>query len=117
MASLAYAPNNSHSQSVDDVTFYLCSFNTAAMYGHDWRNSRTVKKSPTSISYAIIDKQVLHDHEASFTRERRISHDLWPSRSSIQRSGWLSPALTPGDQSKFAAMTIKSGADFVTVKH
>lgn len=116
MASLAYAPNNSDSQTVDDVTFYLCSFYTVAMYGHDWRNSRTVKGSPKSVSFAIIDEHVLHDREDSFSKERKMSHDLWPSRTSIQRSGWLSPAFKTGEEKRFAATTIKYQADFGIVR-
>ena len=116
MASLAYAPTTSDSQTVDDITFYLCSFYTSAMYSHNWRNSRTLRGLQKSVSFAIIDELVLHDREDLFTKERKMSHALWPSRTSIERSGWLSPAQKAGEEQRFAARVLESQADLGTVR-
>lgn len=111
MASLAYAPNTSDSRTVDDITFYLCSFHTSAMYSHNWRNSRTLRGLQKSVSFAIIEEHVLHDTDDSFSKERKMTHALWPSRTSIERSGWLSPAQRTGVEQRFAARVLKSQVD------
>ena len=116
MASLAYAPTTSDSQTVDDITFYLCSFYTSAMYSHNWRNSRTLRGLQKSVSFAIIDELVLHDREDLFTKERKMSHALWPSRTSIERSGWLSPAQKADEETRFGARVLESQADLETVR-
>ncbi|KAE9363328.1 HET-domain-containing protein [Stipitochalara longipes BDJ] len=116
MASLAYAPNTSDSMTVDDITFYLCSFYTSAMYSHNWRNSRTIRGLQKSVSFAIIDEHVFHDRDDSFTKERKMSHALWPSRTSIERSGWLSPVQKAREERGFAALTLKSQTDMDSVK-
>jgi len=116
MASLAYAPNTSDSQTVDDITFYLCSYHTSAMYSHNWRNSRTLRGLQKSISYAVIDEHVLHDTDDSFSKERKMSHALWPSRTSVERSGWLSPAQGTLPERRFEAMVLKSQVDLNSVR-
>lgn len=117
MASLAYAPTTSDSMTVDDITFYLCSFYTSAMYSHNWRNSRTLRGLEPSVSFAIIDEHVFHDTNESFSKERKMAHALWPSRTSIERSGWLSPVRKTGQEGRFAAMALEAKADLEVVKN
>ncbi|CZR63805.1 uncharacterized protein PAC_13702 [Phialocephala subalpina] len=95
MASLAYAPNTSDSRTVDDITFYLCSFHTSAML------AITGETPEPSVDY----------RNDSFSKERKMTHALWPSRTSIERSGWLSPAQRTGEEQRFAARVLKSQAD------
>jgi len=116
MASRAYAPVSSGSQSIDDVKFYLCAFYTSAMYGHNWRKSRTLPGLLESVSFAIVDEQVLHDRDDSFTKERKMFHNLWESRTAIQRSGWISPAQGTAAEKRFSAAIIKQEADFDVIK-
>ncbi|KUJ11529.1 HET-domain-containing protein, partial [Mollisia scopiformis] len=40
-----------------------------------------------------------------------MSHALWPSRTSIERSGWLSPVQRIGEYKSFAAIVLKPQAE------
>ncbi|KAF8862670.1 HET-domain-containing protein, partial [Acephala macrosclerotiorum] len=45
-----------------------------------------------------------------------MSHALWSSRTSIERSGWLSPAQRTGEERSFVARVLKSQSDLETVR-
>jgi hypothetical protein len=87
------------------------------MYGSKWRNSRKIYNVQDSTSFAIMDDNSLRDREAYFTKERKLSNDLWISRTAIQKSGWLTPVNNPDSVShRFAANLLDSKVDFGTVK-
>jgi len=100
-----------------NTVFRLCSFYTSAMYGSKWRNSRKIYNVQDSTSFAIMDDNSLRDRETYFTKERKLSNDLWISRTAIQKSGWLTPVNNPDSVShRFAANLLDSKVDFGTVK-
>ena len=99
------------------TVFRLCSFYTSAMYGYKWRNTRSLYNVLDSTSFAVIDEHSLHDRETYFTKERKLSNDLWVSRTVIQRSGWLTPVNNPESVShRFAANLLGAEVDFGIVK-
>jgi hypothetical protein len=115
-SSMASLTQQGDSQNLDTV-FHLCSFYTSAMYGHKWRKTRTLYNVLDSTSYAIVDSESLHDRENWFAKERKMSNNLWVSRTAIQRSGWLTPAKVSETVShRFAANLLKAHVDFGILK-
>ena len=65
----------------------------------------------------MIDEHSLHDKEKWFAKERKLSNDLWVSRTAIQRSGWLTPVNdTESVSHRFAANLLGREVDFGIVK-
>ena len=115
-SSMASLTQQGGSQNLNTI-FHLCSFYTSAMYGHKWRHTRSLYNVLDSTSFAIIDEHALNDKEKWFGKERKLSNDLWVSRTAIQRSGWLTPANVSKKVShRFAANLLGVEVDFGILK-
>ena len=115
-SSMASLTQLGDSQNLNTI-FHLCSFYTSAMYGHKWRNTRSLYNVLDSTSFAIIDEQSLNDNEKWFGKERKLSNDLWVSRTAIQRSGWLTPVnVSERVSHRFAANLLGAEVDFGILK-